>query len=48
MNDEWKGGDLRVGAGGAHKINLLKKGLTDYKDKKNLVLFFTDRLVVQS
>jgi len=25
------------------KINLLKKGLVDYKDNENLIIFFTDR-----
>lgn len=42
MNEEWKGGDMARGTGGAHKINLLKQGLAEYKDRSNLVLFFTD------
>jgi len=42
MNEEWQGGDVRVSVGGAHKINLMKQGLAQYKDKDNLVIFFTD------
>ena len=45
MNEEWLGGDVRVTTGGAHKLNMLKKGLEEYKDQKNLVLLFTDRFV---
>lgn len=30
--------------GGGHKINLLKPVVAEYKDKKNLLIMFTDRL----
>jgi len=30
--------------GGGHKINLLKPVIAEYKDKKNLLIMFTDRL----
>lgn len=42
MNEDWLGGDVRVTTGGAHKLNLLKRGLEEYKNRENLVLFFTD------
>ena len=46
MHEEWLGGDVRVTTGGAHKLNMLKKGLEEYKDQENLVLLFTDRFVI--
>lgn len=42
MNEEWLGGDVSVTTGGAHKLNLLKQGLVEYKDRDDLVLLFTD------
>ncbi|XP_013392391.1 procollagen-lysine,2-oxoglutarate 5-dioxygenase 1 isoform X2 [Lingula anatina] len=42
MGKEWRGGDMAVSVGGGYKINLLKEGLKKYKDKKDLVLMFTD------
>ncbi|XP_032238618.2 multifunctional procollagen lysine hydroxylase and glycosyltransferase LH3 isoform X2 [Nematostella vectensis] len=42
MNTSWKGGNVRTDPGGAHKINLLKDAVAEYKDKKNLVLMFSD------
>ena len=43
MNMMWKGGDVRISTGGGFKVNLLKKGLEQFKDDKNLIIFFTDR-----
>ena len=42
MGEEWKGGDVANGPGGAHKINLLKKALKNYGDRKDLLILFTD------
>ncbi|XP_065890030.1 multifunctional procollagen lysine hydroxylase and glycosyltransferase LH3-like isoform X2 [Dysidea avara] len=42
MGLEWKGGDMAHNPGGGHKINLLKPVVAEYKDKKNLLIMFTD------
>ena len=42
MGEEWKGGDVANGPGGAHKINLLKKSLDEYKQRSDVVILFTD------
>lgn len=42
MNEEWLGGDVSVTTGGAHKLNMLKEGLEEYKNRDDLVIFFTD------
>ena len=41
MGEEWKGGDMNH-PGGGYKINLLKEELANHKDKKNLIVMFTD------
>ena len=41
MGEEWKGGDLN-NPGGTFKINLLKKQMENFKDKKDLIIMFTD------
>ena len=43
LNQEWLGGDMANGPGGAHKINILRNGIEKYKDDENLLLMFTDR-----
>jgi len=43
MDEVWKGGDVRTTTGGGFKVNLLKKGLEQYKNDEDLVIFFTDR-----
>ena len=42
MGEEWKGGDVANGPGGAHKINLLKNALDKYKGRSDLLILFTD------
>lgn len=46
MGEEWRGGDVARYAGGGHKINMLIRDLAEYKDDKDLVIMFTDRLVI--
>ncbi|KAK7085361.1 Procollagen-lysine,2-oxoglutarate 5-dioxygenase 1, partial [Halocaridina rubra] len=38
----WEGGDVKNTAGGGHKINLLKKELSQYKNDESRVIMFTD------
>ena len=45
MHQPWLGGDMANGPGGGHKINLLRENLKKYKDEKDLILMFTDRLI---
>ena len=42
MGQEWKGGDMANGVGGAHKINLMKESLAPYKNRDDLIILFTD------
>jgi len=42
MGEEWLGGDVANGPGGAHKINLLKRSLKEFKDRSDLLILFTD------
>ena len=42
MGEEWLGGDVANGPGGAHKINLLKRSLNEFKDRSDLLILFTD------
>ena len=44
MGIEWKGGDMANNPGGGHKINMLKPVVAEYKEKKDLLIMFTDRL----
>lgn len=44
MGIEWRGGDMARNPGGGHKINMLKPVIEEYKDKKDLLIMFTDRL----
>lgn len=43
MGVEWRGGDMARNPGGGHKINMLKPVIAEYKDKKDLLIMFTDR-----
>ena len=42
MGEQWKGGDLENGPGGAHKINMLKSALAEYSDRSDVIFLFTD------
>ena len=42
MGEEWLGGDVANGPGGAHKINLLKRSLNEFKYRSDLLILFTD------
>ena len=42
MGEEWKGGDIKYGVGGGQKINIMKRGIEQYKEDENLVVIFTD------
>ena len=42
MGEEWLGGDVANGPGGAHKINLLKRSLNEFKERDDLLILFTD------
>lgn len=44
MNQKWEGGDVRLYAGGGHKVNLLKDELEHVKDSNKIVMF-VDRQV---
>ena len=39
---KWDGGYVALQAGGGHKINLLKEGLKESRDREDLFMF-TDR-----
>eukprot|EP00096_Caligus_rogercresseyi_P014237 TRINITY_DN6735_c0_g1_i1.p1 TRINITY_DN6735_c0_g1~~TRINITY_DN6735_c0_g1_i1.p1 ORF type:complete len:724 (-),score=173.44 TRINITY_DN6735_c0_g1_i1:465-2636(-) len=41
LGEDWRGGDMNH-PGGAYKINLLKKELSQYKDRKDLLILFSD------
>lgn len=43
MGEEWRGGNIKLYAGGGQKINILKKNILKYRDDENLVLLITDR-----
>ena len=43
MGVEWRGGDMAHNPGGGHKINMLKPVIAEYKEKKDLLIMFTDR-----
>lgn len=45
MGTEWRGGDMAHNPGGGHKINMLKPVVAEYKEKNNLLIMFTDRLL---
>lgn len=45
MDEEWKGGDVRLYSGGGHKVNLLKAAMQKYYEKENLIIMFVDRYV---
>lgn len=42
MGQEWKGGDVAKGPGGAHKINMMKASLAEYGEREDLIILFTD------
>lgn len=39
MNQKWEGGNVKLYAGGGHKVNLLKTELEKYKDSDKIVMF---------
>ncbi|KAL4221290.1 Procollagen-lysine [Mactra antiquata] len=41
LGTQWRGGDM-TGAGGGHKINILKQELEQYKKRDDLIIMFTD------
>ena len=43
MGKEWKGGNIKLHAGGGQKVNFLVSGLEKYKDDQEKVIIFTDR-----
>ena len=43
MGVEWRGGDMAHNPGGGHKINMLKPVIAEYKERKDLLIMFTDR-----
>ena len=42
LGEDWRGGDIANGPGGGHKVNLLKKELSEYADDSELYFLFTD------
>lgn len=44
MGTEWRGGDMANNPGGGHKVNMLKPVIAEFKEKKDLLIMFTDRL----
>ncbi|XP_064610381.1 procollagen-lysine,2-oxoglutarate 5-dioxygenase 1-like isoform X2 [Liolophura sinensis] len=42
LGQVWDGGDVKMFAGGGHKVNLLRKGLEEYKDRSDLIIMFVD------
>ncbi|ESO95748.1 hypothetical protein LOTGIDRAFT_188441 [Lottia gigantea] len=42
LGEEWKGGDVANSAGGGQKVNILRQGLKEFKDKDDLVIMFVD------
>lgn len=44
MDEEWKGGNVRLYSGGGHKVNLLKDAMKKYYEE-DLIIMFVDRYV---
>ncbi|UJR36254.1 hypothetical protein I4U23_028985 [Adineta vaga] len=42
LGQVWKGGDMKNGAGGGHKINILRENLVRYKNDKTKIILFSD------
>ena len=42
IGSEWNGGDLSAGPGGAHKIIMFREFLTQYEERKDLIIVFVD------
>ncbi|CAL1268445.1 unnamed protein product [Larinioides sclopetarius] len=42
MNEEWRGGDVRLYSGGGHKVNILKEAMKKYWEKDDLIIMFVD------
>lgn len=42
LDQQWKGGNMEEGAGGGHKLNILKEALKKYADQTDTLLMFTD------
>ncbi len=43
MGEEWRGGNIKVYAGGGQKINIYKKALEDNRENQDLIIIMTDR-----
>lgn len=41
-DEEWRGGDVRRSPGGGHKVNLLAAELSQYRDREDIIILFTD------
>lgn len=44
MGQEWRGGDIQTYPGGGFKLNLIKPLLEKWKDNKDIIVMFVDRL----
>uniref|UniRef100_A0A0N4UAS7 Fe2OG dioxygenase domain-containing protein n=1 Tax=Dracunculus medinensis TaxID=318479 RepID=A0A0N4UAS7_DRAME len=42
LGEKWTGGDTRIEQGGGQKIQILRKALEPYKDRKDLIILFVD------
>ncbi|GFS82794.1 procollagen-lysine,2-oxoglutarate 5-dioxygenase 2 [Trichonephila clavipes] len=42
MDEEWKGGDVRLYSGGGQKVNILKEAMKKYWEKEDLIIMFVD------
>lgn len=43
LGEEWLGGDVARTVGGGQKVRWLKKELSKYSDKEDMVIMFVDR-----
>lgn len=43
MNEEWRGGDVRLYSGGGQKVNILKEAMKKYWEDDDLIIMFVDR-----
>ncbi len=43
LGEHWRGGNIKVSAGGGQKINILKRDIEKYKNDKDTIFIFTDR-----
>ncbi|XP_069111312.1 procollagen-lysine,2-oxoglutarate 5-dioxygenase 1-like [Argopecten irradians] len=42
FGQKWDGGNMELGIGGGHKVNLLKEGIQEFAGRDDLLLMFTD------